>query len=243
MKRFTPSCLSASDWRAPQPAASAARSTAPSSGTPRHRAAWHLASAALAALIAAGTAGAEPRLSIDEGLGLPNPLMSEGTLGVLTQNFTPANGLSVAIAQESVNGLGSAVVRFDFFSLAAPAPGHQTTTNTNFFDIGSNGQVTLSDTVSVQLTGHGLDAVGNNVTADIVFLSGSLNDNVLPQPLPNAASLGENGFYQLVGTGVPVADLNFSVRSDVNLVPEPATYGLMLAGLAGLSWAMRRPRH
>lgn len=234
MKRFVPSGLSASILGAPLQAAAKA---APASG--RRWAGWRLA-AAMAGLVATGMAGAEPKLAIDEGIGLPNPLTSEGSLGVLTQNFTPANSLSFTLVQESANGLGSAVVRFDFFSLAAPAPGQQTTTNTNFLDIGSNGQVSVSDTISVVLTGHGPDPFGNNVTADIVFLSGSLNDSVLPPLLPNAASLGENGFYQLVGTGVPVSDLNLSIRSDVDPVPEPATFGLMLAGLAGLGWAARR---
>lgn len=246
MKRFNPTSISPAISRQGHPQTEvpwqADRSKARCAGLARYRPGMRTAALFVSAVFVAGLACAEPRLVIDEGIGLPNPLTTEGTLGVMTQNFTAANNLSFSISQETANSLGSAVVQFDFSSASGPAFGHQVTTNTNIFDF-TNGVAIISDTVSVTLTGRGLDAVGNNiVNANIVFLSGSLNDAVLPQPLPNAASLGENGFYQLVNTGVPVADLNFSVRSDVNPVPEPATFVLMLAGLAAVGSAVRRRR-
>jgi hypothetical protein len=189
---------------------------------------WLLAAAiAFIGTLAPNIASAEPRLSIDEGVGLPNPLASEGTLGLETQNFTSGNGLISVVRQEATGITGFALVNFRFFSSSAPAPGVTIINNTELFD--PNGS--LSDTVEVNLGGILLDANGNNVEANIAFASDSLDGSVPPPPLSNAARLGENGFFQLIDTGVPVADLNFSVRSDTDVsVPEPTS--LFLLGTA-----------
>jgi hypothetical protein len=179
-----------------------------------------------------------PILEIDEGIGLPNPLMTEGTLGIVTQNFSLLNNLVSTILQETPTSLASATVHFDFFSSVAPAAGVAITNNTNFVDADG----TISDTVSVTLLGHLLDANGNNTSATIQFLSDSLNETLRPTPLANAATIGENGFYDLVTTGVPQSDLNFSVRSDLDVqtaTPEPSTLGLALFGICGALVASR----
>jgi hypothetical protein len=204
---------------------------------------WILTTAvAIVAILAPSIASAGPILVIDEGIGLPNPLTTEGTLGVVTQYFTSGNGLVFTVVQEVANGLGSVNASFEFFVNPAVGPpvGQTTTANTNFFD--TFGGLTISDTISVMLTGHLVDANGNNVSAHVMFLSGSLGDTLLPTPLPNASALSENGYYTNVNTGVLDTDLRVTVRSDEGDVlesPEPSTSTLVLAGFGFCAGSLR----
>ena len=91
----------------------------------------------------------------------------------------------------------------------------------------------VSDTWRIQ--GH-----KGNQSISIPFFSDF--NNQLPQPLPDAIKLFETGEYQTV--------LEFDVnngdhyiwqfRSDVDAVPEPETYALMLGGLGVLAFVARR---
>ena len=153
----------------------------------------------------------------------------------------PASGITGAITQESLTSMGAVDVHLQYSDISPLAPGASQTVNFNVFE--PENPSLLSDTLSVTFTGQ--TPTGSNpwnMSVDIHFLSGNLDDTILPPLLPNAFVVGENtdvSSYITSATGLQTAHIHFAS------VPEPSSLvsaGLGVAVVAGAVWRRRRNR-
>jgi len=189
--------------------------------------------------------GFAANLQIDEGnfqFPANSVLLSEANnIGIHALGFDPAT-LNIHTANEttSSNGFMIGDVHAEWIAGNPFGNGVSQVFNFNIFEpAAEGGNSVLSDTLSITLTGQLPTANDlNNMSMDLHFRSGSLDETVLLPPLSGALSLTENGFFQFVDPSLPgqlVSDpnnpLSVSFRSDV---PEPGTLQLGLLALLTL---------
>lgn len=175
---------------------------------------------------------------------------------VITAYTDPANAGTLAIIQEGNGVMGQVDWSYNYTSVDSNAPGsgQSLTYLYNFDDLTLFDENLpagfVSDTLSVTITGNG----NSNVSVDLRFLSGSLDDLVNPlafstppavlldecQGNPNCDK-GTNPLWIDIGANgngpKPLSDLDIHISSTT--VPEPMTLALMGIGLVALG-ARRR---
>ena len=170
-------------------------------------------------------------------------IVTIGDLETMSVTVSGVSGISgVTVTPEGIGTLGAVLLQFTYVDSTPPAAGSTSTTNYNIFE--PTLPITLSDTLSIVVTGITPTAAGAaNVSVSIQFHSDSA-DEISPSALIDAITLIENGQVQTVPTIFGgVSDLTVQFQSDLE-TPVPAALPLFASGIGFLGlMAQRRKRY
>jgi hypothetical protein len=147
---------------------------------------------------------------------------------------------SGSVTQETNVALGIIEMHYQYFDSTPLANGAVASANFNIFGHGESG---VSDTLQITVTGIA-DTNGDNTFIDLRFISGSLEDTVLPTALLNATSIWESNdpadpyidVSSLIHQATGLSNANVIFASVSVPVPEPMTWVMLAIGLVAFGY-------